>query len=69
MLDFEETQRKLAVVSAEDRIRRVKGIPDIDPVLRLKWGLALLGDEKAKEYLEWLQTRLDDSRQPSHTFA
>jgi hypothetical protein len=66
MLDFDETRRKPAVASAEDRIRRVKGIPnDIDPVLRLKWGLALLGDEKAKEYLAWLRTRLDDSRQAS----
>ncbi len=31
----------------------------IDPLLRLKWGLALLGEEKAKEYLAWLQARLD----------
>jgi hypothetical protein len=39
-----------------------KGIlqpPEIDPALRLKWGLALLGEEKAKEYLAWLLARLD----------
>lgn len=33
--------------------------PEIDPALRLKWGLALLGEEKAKEYLAWLLARID----------
>jgi hypothetical protein len=37
--------------------------PPIDPLLRLKWGLALLGEEKAKEYLAWLQARLDADSQ------
>lgn len=31
--------------------------PPIDPQLRLKWGLALLGKEKAAEYLAWLRAR------------
>lgn len=43
-----------------------KGIlqpPEIDPARRLKWGLALLGKERAAEYLVWLRTRLGtDSR-------
>ena len=33
--------------------------PAIDPELQLKWGLALLGEEKAKQYLDWLRTRLE----------
>jgi hypothetical protein len=37
--------------------------PAIDPILQLKWGLALLGEEKAKEYLRWLQSRLDNPAQ------
>lgn len=32
--------------------------PEIDRDLRLKWGLALLGKEKATEYLIWLRIRL-----------
>ena len=36
------------------------GPPAIDPVLQLKWGLMLLGEEKATEYLRWLQSRLDN---------
>jgi hypothetical protein len=34
--------------------------PNIDGYLRLKWGLALLGEEQAKEYLAWL---VDTTRQ------
>jgi hypothetical protein len=34
--------------------------PAIDPVLQLKWGLMLLGEEKATEYLQWLRSRLDN---------
>lgn len=60
MLDYEVKQD--TAVNADDRNRRLKGIPNIDPVLRLKWGLALLGEDKAKEYLAWLQTRLDNPR-------
>lgn len=33
--------------------------PPIDPHIRLKWGLALLGKEKASEYLAWLRARFD----------
>ena len=35
--------------------------PEIAPHLRLKWGLALLGEEKARQYLDWLRTRLEES--------
>ncbi len=34
--------------------------PAIDPALQLKWGLMLLGEEKATEYLHWLRSRLDN---------
>lgn len=37
--------------------------PAIDLVLQLKWGLTLLGEEKAQEYLRWLQSRLDNPTQ------
>ena len=33
--------------------------PAIPPSLQLKWGLALLGEDKAHEYLEWFTRRLD----------
>jgi hypothetical protein len=37
--------------------------PDIEPQLLLKWGLALLGKERATEYLAWVRERLGaDSR-------
>jgi hypothetical protein len=29
----------------------------------MKWGLALLGEEKAKAYLAWIQARLDAEAQ------
>ena len=32
--------------------------PQIDLFLQLKWGLTLLGEEKAKQYLEWLHAKL-----------
>lgn len=32
--------------------------PPIDPQLQLKWGLVLLGEQRAKEYLAWLHTKL-----------
>jgi len=36
-----------------------KGVPPpIDPQLQLKWGLALLGKEKAAQYLTWIRHRL-----------
>lgn len=34
-------------------------VPKIDRHLELKWGLALLGEEKARQYLDWLCTRLE----------
>lgn len=37
--------------------------PAIDPVLQLKWGLMLLGKEKATEYVQWLRSRLDSLTQ------
>jgi len=33
--------------------------PEIDKYVQMKWGLALLGEEKAKQYLAWIQARLD----------
>jgi hypothetical protein len=33
-------------------------LPPIDPLLQLKWGLAMLGEQRAKEYLAWLYTKL-----------
>jgi len=32
--------------------------PDIDSYLQMKWGLALLGEEKSREYLAWLREKL-----------
>lgn len=34
--------------------------PPIDPQLQLKWGLALLGKEKADQYLAWIEHRLGE---------
>jgi hypothetical protein len=34
--------------------------PPIDPQLQLKWGLALLGKEKAAQYLIWKRHRLGE---------
>lgn len=33
--------------------------PEIDTSLQLKWGLALLGEEKAQQYLIWLRLQSD----------
>lgn len=38
--------------------------PAVEPQLLLKWGLALLGEEKAKEYLAWLFSRLPQQTPP-----
>lgn len=32
--------------------------PDIDSYLQMKWGLALLGEEKSREYLAWLREKI-----------
>lgn len=37
-------------------------LPTISPEMRLKWGLSLLGQEKAFEYLQWLRRRLEDNQ-------
>lgn len=31
--------------------------PVTDMYLQMKWGLKLLGDERAKEYLAWIEAR------------
>ncbi len=49
--------------------RPISDPPEIPLQLQLKWGLALLGEEKAKEYLAWLQARLGEDRQLSHNFT
>jgi hypothetical protein len=33
--------------------------PEIDRFLQMKWGLALLGEERSREYLEWLREKMD----------
>lgn len=33
--------------------------PEIAPQLSLKWGLTLLGEERAKQYLHWVRMRLE----------
>lgn len=71
MPEFDETERLAIFAIPEDnsspiKLPKKKGIfqpPPIDPALRLKWGLALLGEEKAKEYLAWLRVRLGEDRQ------
>jgi len=70
MPEFDDTERPPIFNIPEENtspfnLPKKKGIfqpPEIDPILQLKWGLALLGEEKAKEYLAWLRARLDDSR-------
>jgi hypothetical protein len=32
--------------------------PEIDRLLQMKWGLALLGEERSREYLEWLREKI-----------
>ena len=39
--------------------RKVDTAPQIDHALQLKWGLALLGEDRAREYLLWLRDKLD----------
>lgn len=72
MLDFDEMERPPIIVIPEDTSSPIRlpkkssGIfqpPPIDPALRLKWGLALLGEEKAKAYLAWIEARLDADAQ------
>ncbi|HEU5378041.1 MAG TPA: hypothetical protein VFV38_21680 [Ktedonobacteraceae bacterium] len=54
---------------AAPALQPISDPPEIPLQLQLKWGLALLGEEKAKEYLAWLQVRLGEDRQLSHNFA
>ncbi len=39
--------------------KRMLPPPPIDPHLQLKWGLVLLGEQRAKEYLAWLHRKLN----------
>jgi hypothetical protein len=32
--------------------------PEIDRHLQMKWGLALLGEERSREYLAWLKEKI-----------
>lgn len=65
MIHFDETERSPLIDIPEDnsaliQLPKKKSIfqpPPIDPALQMKWGLALLGEEKAKEYLRWLQLK------------
>ena len=41
--------------------RPIPCLPEIPPQFLLKWGLALLGKEKAAEYLAWIQARLNNN--------
>jgi hypothetical protein len=34
--------------------------PAIPAEMQLKWGLAMLGEDKAFEYLKWLQRRIEE---------
>ncbi len=43
--------------------KKKKLSPEIDRYIQMKWGLALLGEEKAKAYLAWIQARLDAEAQ------
>ncbi len=48
--------------ACSDRVSNKKKMrsspPEIDRHLQLKWGLALLGEEKSKEYLVWLREKI-----------
>jgi hypothetical protein len=37
--------------------------PEIDRLLQMKWGLALLGEERSREYLAWLREKLNRKAQ------
>ncbi len=39
--------------------QQINCLPTIPPEVQLKWGLALLGEEKALEYLKWLTERIE----------
>lgn len=60
-----QTNKKGPIKTSSDAApvpRPISEPPEISFNLRLKWGLALLGEEKAAEYLAWLRARLDDYR-------
>ncbi len=70
MPEFDDTERPPIFNIPEDNTSPFKlpkkGIfqpPPVDPTLHMKWGLALLGEEKAKAYLAWIQARLDADAQ------
>ena len=35
--------------------------PEIDRDLQMKWGLALLGEERSREYIAWLREKIDQT--------
>lgn len=68
MLESDETKHPFIIAipegnsSSTKQPKEPKAVfrpPSIDPQLRLKWGLALLGEERAREYLAWIQARFD----------
>jgi hypothetical protein len=46
--------------STDDPVKQAKrlGAPFLDPLVQMKWGLSLLGEEKAAQYLAWMRKRL-----------
>ena len=62
MSEFDDAEHFRTFNIPEKKNLPKKGIPqppEIDPAVRMKWGLALLGEAKAKEYLAWLQAMLN----------
>jgi hypothetical protein len=47
---------------AREKKRRFAS-PEINKLLQMKWGLALLGEERSKEYLAWLYEKLNRKAQ------
>jgi len=37
--------------------------PEVDCYLQMKWGLALLGEERSTEYLAWFQEKIGQKAQ------
>lgn len=66
MTQIDKKGRTEAGSDSAPALRPISDPPKIPLQLQLKWGLALLGEEKAKEYLAWLHTRIADSRQVSY---
>jgi hypothetical protein len=57
-------RKESKMASTEDAKTGRQEIPPVLPAeMQLKWGLALLGKEKALEYLKWLTERIERSSQ------